>query len=81
MCSRNGGGVDDQRVLSVLTGRGNQRDVFLVMYAGAFLAQSLREIAGRTVVSRHGGSAVEKVSRDGAHADASDTDKIDGVYV
>ena len=60
---------------------GNLVDVLFVMNQHAFFLQSAGQIGGCLVVTGYDKSFLDKVSGDGAHADATGSDEINCFYI
>ena len=81
MLLRDGGGVDYQRGGGVAARVGDEGGVFLVVYLCAFGREALGQRGGGAVVAGHGFAFRQEVAHQGAHADASRADEVNGLYV
>ena len=78
---RNGGGIDDEARLLFLASMGNLVDVLFIMNEHAFNLQSASEVRGCLVVAAYNQTFLDEISGDGAHADATGSDKINCFYI
>ena len=69
--------IDHHRVARVEKRRRNGLHIVVVMHFGPFGLQLRGQPRRRAVVARHPLALVEKVARQGAHADAPDSQEID----
>lgn len=74
---RQGGGVNNERLVRIAECRFDQRRIVRVVDVGALFGEAAGEGGFRAVITGHGGPFEQVVAGDGTHADAADAEKID----
>ena len=75
MVARYGGRIDYDRAVRVEERRRNLRHVFVVVHGGTLAFESFGQLRTGAVVAGHMPPLVQKITGEGAHADATDAQK------